>query len=95
MKISVTARSESGGYFEVCASIADVFVEAFEPLKTCDDGVLAMVTLELVPGSVAFERKLKLREDAASKISSALTRMLLEQMQKADTHNGWPKDESH
>jgi hypothetical protein len=94
LQLSVVANCGRDGTFHSSTKLPNAFIEAFEPMRTCDDRRLAMATAELVPGDAAYMRKRKLREDIAQYLSTALTRMLLEQMRRADTHNGWPKDAS-
>ena len=74
--------------------IADLFHEAFEPLKTCDDLTMAYITKDKLICSQAVQRVIKLREDTAKILAENLTQLLLEQMKKHDTHNGYPKKES-
>ena len=95
MILVLEITSRANGYFNnygASIKIAEPLVQAFEPLKTCDDMYLASVG-EVMPESAEFKVVTKLRKEAAKEIAEALTRLLIQAMQKDDTHNGYKKDE--
>ena len=92
MKLRVTVNAD-GNYFSGGASIvvAEPLVEAFKPMKTASDPFVAGINGELMRGSYAEKRVLRLREEAAKEIAAALTEHLMHEMSKNDTYNGYPK----
>lgn len=91
MDIRLTVQVD-GMYFNGGASIKideQLYYDVFEPVKTCDDMMLAVVTGDSLIGSKPVERKLVLRKHAAKDISEAITKLLIMEMSKKDTHNGY------
>lgn len=93
MKLRITVDAYNSPHWEGGAwiEVPDALVECFEPLKTCDDRVLAKVTGEVLLSSCAARRVLKLRKEAAKEIAEELSRALLFEMGKLDTSNGYSK----
>ena len=82
-------------YNSSCAEleIPDIYQQAFEPLKVCDDSRIAMATGEYFTNSDAVQVVIKRRKDAAKILAKELTQFLLEAMEKQDTYNGYSKSE--
>ena len=72
--------------------VPELVCPLFEPLKTCDDSYIAMATGE-VPRAAA-KVVIKTREDAAKILAEQLTEMIVAQMRKNDTHNGYEVNET-
>lgn len=79
------------GYSSAGAGITvpNVFIEAFEPIKTCDDPTIAYCTGDSLSESSVVIRSVKIREDAAESLAKALTKEILSAMSRQDTHNGY------
>lgn len=92
LSIRVETMSRYGRFF-ACVNIDEPLVEAFEPLKTGDDPLVAVVTGEVMPCDEKINTVVKLRENAAQDISQKLTELLMAAMKKHDTHNGYPIEE--
>lgn len=91
MQLEITVRAVGehwcGG---ACIKVPEPLQYAFEPVKTTDEPLLvAFNSGAVMRGSDEVRRKLKLREEAAKELAEALTRHLLCEMQKHDTHNGY------
>jgi len=67
--------------------------EAFEPLKTCDDSMIAFATGDTIAGSAHAVRKVELRKDDADILSKEIAKALVSYVQKDDTHNGYKNDD--
>lgn len=71
-------------------SISGLYADAFEPMRTNDHPLMCLME----PGSTTrasqvFEAKHKLREDAAKILSEELAKVIINQMESGDTHNGY------
>ena len=88
LKIIVQAKERffQGG---VSIVIDDLMSEVFEPLRTCDEPIMQLISGEIQAESIEARKVLQLRKDAAEDLAKGLTKCLLEQMQKHDTHNGY------
>ncbi len=86
--LNLTARA-TGETFSTAAGfvITEPFVRAFEPIKTSDCDI-GMIFGDTPPEAARIIYKL--REDAAKEIAEGLTRVLMDQMKKMDTYNGYP-----
>jgi len=71
--------------------VAEPLVEAFKPMKTADDPLVAAIYGGWLPGSPSEKRVVRLREEAAKEIAAALTEHLINEMSKHDTYNGYPR----
>ena len=90
MEIKLTVHVNEGSFSAGAGvKIPRVFVEAFEPMKTCDDPIIAYCTGDVLAGSSGVMASMKIREDAAESLAKALTREILSVMNKQDTHNGY------
>jgi len=88
LTITVSAKGiySSAGYG---ITIAEPFVQAFEPIKTTDEPMLAFAFGEAMPDSAVVVRKLKQRDDAVKLLADGIAKALLAEMSKHDTHNGY------
>lgn len=93
MNLRITVHTE-GRFCDSAASmtVPDPMVEAFEPLKTCDDSMMAYMSGDVLPESFEYTKKLKLRKNAAEYLAKVIANHLILEMQKNDTHNGYKKD---
>lgn len=68
--------------------IDELMLQAWEPVDKCDDPMLRYA----VGGVCDQEMKMvmKVREDAAEKLSKSITALLIESMKQKDTTNGYP-----
>lgn len=90
MDLEITVRAR-GQHWSGSAGIVvpEPMYWAFEPLKTTDEPVMAFVAGEVMRDSEEVQAKMQIREDAAKYLAEAITKQLLSEMQKADTHNGY------
>lgn len=88
INIAVRARGQlwSGG---VSVDIAEPFVFAWETLKMCDDSLMAPITGEVMPTSIEAKKILKFRKETAKELAEEITRLLVCDMYKHDTLNGY------
>ncbi len=59
-----------------------------QPVRTCDDPVLAMATGDIINGSEEHLRKVELRKDAAGYLACNIASKLIEFIESRDRHNG-------
>jgi len=90
MKLELTVQLK-GEYWRggAMVEIPELLVESFQPMRTTDIPEMTYIAGELIAGSEKSMKVLKLREDAAKILSEHLTRMILDEMSKKDTHNGY------
>ena len=86
LHVDVDGQYWSGG---AIVPVPELQQRCFEPLKTCDDGLVALVLGESLKKEETAV--IKTREDAAEILAKELTHIILNQMKKNDTHNGYPK----
>jgi hypothetical protein len=67
----------------------ELYLRHFEPLKTCDSGVMAFMTGEVLPP--ADRIVMKARRGAAETLANEIAALIIAAMGKGDTHNGYPK----
>lgn len=70
--------------------VPEPMYKAFEPMNTCDDEYLSRALNQPMPNSATAKVVMKIREDAAKKISDEITKHLILEMSRSDTHNGYP-----
>ena len=90
MKVSLIVNV--GGFLgEHGASIEvpDSMIAAFEPIKTTDDPMFYFLNGEKIAGSQEVKTALKFREDSADRLAQFLSNLIIDQMKKNDTHNGY------
>lgn len=83
LRVDVNGMYWHGG---ACIEIPEMHRLCFEPMKTCDEPMLRMVT-----GDISNETAkvvMKTREDAADILAKELANMIVSEMKKKDTHNG-------
>lgn len=90
MNLEITICA-NGRYWNGGAKIRvpDPMIMAFEPLKSCDDTIMAMATGDILAASEELKTKLTIRKDAAEYLATTITKYLLGEMSKNDTHNGY------
>jgi len=77
----------------ISTEVADVYREAFRPLRTTDSPILAIALNEPMPCSERSRKVLTLRKDAAKVLGNHIAELLLKEMAKADTLNGYTLEE--
>ena len=75
--------------FGGCIKVPSLMYEAFEPLKTGDDPIMGIVSGEVYRESEEAKRIIKVREDAAKILADELAALIVSEMKKYDTHNGY------
>jgi len=90
MKLQLRADVQ-GMYFSggAIVDIPELLTEAFEPLKICDDPMFSAICREPMPHSEEVKMVMKIRENAADILSKELTKLILGEMSKLDTSNGY------
>lgn len=88
LTVEASGRHWSGG---VCIEVTEPMQYVFEPINTCDDPITAIATGDELPCNESVRQKLGMRKDAAKDLARVITEMLLNEMKKNDTHNGYPK----
>lgn len=88
VRVDVDGMYFSGG---ACAVVPEMLVQAFAPLRTCSEPVVAAVFGEVYDKSETFRTTVQLRKDATEILANELTKLLLSEMRKMDTHNGYTK----
>jgi len=93
MQLSITV-SVYGRYARVSASmeIPELIQREFAPCKSCDDPLVAMATGEV--SNEVVQIVMKTRKDAADILAKELSEMIVNEMKKHDTHNGYESDGS-
>jgi hypothetical protein len=84
LTVHVRGRHETVG---ACVKVPDLLHKAFQPVDFCDEAYVACVV-----GGVPKDQStkvVKLREDAAKILAEELTQLLIREMQKYDTSNGY------
>ena len=93
MRLSVFIKVGLDGMYHNYAAGKDITelqqYELFEPLRTTDDPLMAMVTGEMLEGSPVAEKVLRTRKDAAEILARELTEIIIDAMKANDTHNGY------
>jgi len=86
-----------GRYSSVGAEIeiSEMQQKCFEPLRTADDPALAYINGERSAGSAEAKVVMKTRDDAAEIMAKEIARMLVREMKKNDTHNGYKNTGDH
>lgn len=88
MTLCVSLTGQFGEYY-ACKDVPAYQRKSFEPLKTCDEPVVAHVAGDMVAGSQEVAVVLKTREDTAKELAKELAPMIVAAMKKNDTHNGY------
>ena len=80
------------GHWAAAMEIPELYREEFEPLRTCDDPVIAMTLGEAMDAKA--RKVIKARKDAADILARELAKMIVEAMERNDTHNGYRKEQN-
>ena len=91
LSVDIDGRYWSGA---VAVDVPELVCQQFEPLKICDDPYIAMATGEFPMRGEAAKVVIKTREDAAKILAEQLAEMIVAQMRKNDTHNGYKVNET-
>lgn len=85
-----------GNYFtgEVCIEIPELINECFAPLRTCDDSTISYITGDTFKDE-AIKKVIVTRKDAADYLARKLSNMIVSEMNKHDTNNGYPVTGEH
>ena len=88
LRADVDGRYWSGG---AVVEVPELVCQQFEPMKSCDEPLVALIT-----GDILNEKTkvvIKTRKDAAKILAEQLTEMIVAEMKKHDTHNGYREKE--
>ena len=77
--------------FEYSVSLDPLWCSYYELLSTTDTPIMSPANSELMVGSTASQRKLKVREGAAEYLAIKIADLLVESMKGHDMHNGYRK----
>jgi hypothetical protein len=91
LRVYISGQFESWG---AAVKVPELYRETFDPLKTCDDPILACATGEFMENSDVLKLYRRAREDAAKILADELTKLIVSAMRKDDTHNGYKVNES-
>lgn len=87
-------RVDCNGMFFDGGAIVEVpeFIhQCFEPARSCDDAAMCFINGGLPAESQELKKVIKVRENAAKDLADHLASMIVAEMSKNDTHNGYPK----
>lgn len=90
MKMILDVRMD-GMHFSGGASveIEEAMQYTFEPINTCDDPLLTPINGEFDAGSYEVQKVIKVRDGYANYLAEQLARLIIKEMSKNDTHNGY------
>ena len=86
--------SDRFGRHVIAKEISDLRTHAFEPVRTTDDVFMAIANGEKIADTEPVRMVIKTRKDAAEVLAKELAEMIVEHMEKNDTHNGYLKNKS-
>ena len=94
MRIQISINA-NGMYWRGGASVEldELQSQCFEPLKTCSEPIMAYVAGDKLASSEEVRMVIKTREDAAKILSEELAALIISEMKKNDTHDGYTKEE--
>ena len=84
LRVNVDGPFWNGG---AVIDVPDLVCQHFEPLKTCDLPFVANLLGEMT--CEEGEAIIAVREDAAEILAKEISRMIVSEMSKNDTHNGY------
>lgn len=85
LTVSINEQFYTGG---AGMEVPDILEQAFEPLKVTDDRLLATVLNEKTMDEARIV--LRFRENAAKELAEAMASLILDEMRKNDTLDGYP-----
>lgn len=90
MKLELTVKA-IGHHVEsfACVNVPEPFIAAFEPLRFCTNPALAYALSETTANSEEAQKILTFRQEAASEIATALSQLIVDEMTKNDTLDGY------
>jgi len=89
LRVEVNGMYFSGG---AIAEVTEQQLQCFEPLKTNDDPMMCIADGGVMASSEAVNIVMRTRKDAADVIAKELAALIVHEMKKNDTHNGYNKD---
>lgn len=90
LQVNVRGMCRSGG---ASVKLTDLQTRCFEPLKTCSEPMGALLSGDKIKGSYQEVVVVKTREDAAKILAESLADLIIMEMKKNDTHNGYKVNE--
>ena len=90
LQVNVRGMCWSGG---ASVKLDDLQSRCFEPLKTCSEPIGALLSGDKIKGSYQEVMVIKTREDAAKILAESLADLIVKEMSKNDTHNGYEVNE--
>ena len=90
LAISIGYMSQFAAVRWARVDIDPIMYKAFEPLRLCDDPLVRIATREIAPNSEECQVVIKMRKDAAEYLSRQIADMILAEIVKHDTVNGYP-----
>ena len=94
MKTEIVISGKIAGPFDnffAACEVPALMYEAFEPMKSTDEPLLAFALGEHLAGSKTMHGVIKIREDAARILAEELATMLVAAMASRDLKNGYKK----
>lgn len=89
LRVDIVGSYWSGG---AIIEIPELLRQTFEPLITCDEPMISYIGGGILEDSAETRTVLKVRKDAAKILAEELTKQILLEMGKLDTHNGYYKE---
>ena len=88
LRVDIDGMYWNGG---ACIEVPEMFRKCFEPMKTCDDPIVAYATGDTFKDET-IKIVMKTRDDAAEILAKELANMIIDEMKKNDTHNGYANE---
>jgi len=86
LQVNIDGMYWSGG---AGIEVPELYRKCFEPMKTGDEPLVAMVTGEIMEQEANIV--MKTRSDAAEILGRELAELIVREMKAKDTHNGYEK----
>jgi len=86
--LKVSLESPYGSFY-AAIDVPDICRKEFQPLRTCDDAIISMITDS--DSGEAAEIVIRARKDAAKILANDLAEVIVKAMERNDTHNGYKK----
>jgi hypothetical protein len=84
LRVDIDGMYWRGG---ACMEIPEMFRQCFEPMRSGDVPIFSQLAGEV--SSEEVRMVMKTREDAADILAKELAKMIVSEMKKKDTHNGY------